>query len=240
MPADAYKKAAAQAALEYVSDGMKIGLGTGSTADHFTRALGAAVEDGLKVIGVSSSVRTEALARECGIPLVDIDAAGQLDLTVDGADEIDPSLWMIKGGGGALLREKIVAGASSRVLIIADESKLVPQLGAFSLPVEISPFAWKTTARFIRDNLSRFDVGNVAVALRRHKNMASYVTDGGHYILDCDLKRIGDPEGLAAFLDHLPGVMEHGLFIGMTSGAIIGGPDGVRVLRPEGSLFPIK
>ncbi len=239
MPIDDYKRAAALKALEYVSDGMKVGIGTGSTADHFTRALGEAVENGLRVIGVSTSLRTEALARECGIPLVDIDAAGQLDLTVDGADEIDPDLRLIKGGGGALLREKIVASGSTRVLIIADESKMVPQLGSFPLPVEISPFAWKTTSRRIRDSLSRFDVGNVAVALRRHKNMSSFVTDGGHYILDCDLRRIGDPEGLAAFLDTLPGVMEHGLFIGLASAAIIGGASGVHIVRPEGSLFPI-
>ncbi len=239
MPIDDYKRAAALKALEYVSDGMKVGIGTGSTADHFTRALGEAVENGLRVIGVSTSLRTEALARECGIPLVDIDAAGQLDLTVDGADEIDPDLRLIKGGGGALLREKIVASGSTRVLIIADESKMVPHLGSFPLPVEISPFAWKTTSRRIRDSLSRFDVGNVAVALRRHKNMSSFVTDGGHYILDCDLRRIGDPEGLAAFLDTLPGVMEHGLFIGLASAAIIGGAAGVHIVRPEGSLLPV-
>jgi len=239
MSVEDHKRAAALKALEYVSDGMKVGLGTGSTADHFIRALGEAVENGLRVIGVSTSVRTEALARECGIPLVDIDAAGQLDLTVDGADEIDPELRLIKGGGGALLREKIVASGSSRVLIIADESKMVPRLGAFALPVEISPFAWKTTSRRIRDSLARFDVGNVAVALRRHKNMSSFMTDGGHYILDCELKSIGDPEGLAAFLDSLPGVMEHGLFIGLASGAIIGGASGVRIVRPEGSLLPV-
>ena len=239
MPMDEYKRAAALKALEYVTDGMKVGIGTGSTADHFTRALGEAVENGLRVIGVSSSVRTGALARECGIPLVDIDAAGTLDLTVDGADEIDPEMRLIKGGGGALLREKIVAAASNRVLIIADESKTVAQLGAFPLPVEISQFAWKTTSRRIRDSLSRFDVGNVAIALRRNKNRSIFITDGGHYILDCDLKRIGDPDGLGAFLDSIPGVMEHGLFIGMASAAIIGGASGVRIVRPEGSLLPL-
>nr|ART36798.1 D439 [uncultured bacterium] len=236
---EAYKKAAAVAALDYVTDGMRLGIGTGSTADYFIRALGERVEGGLKVIGVATSVRSEILARQCGIPLVDMDAAVTLDLTVDGADEIDPDLRLIKGGGGALLREKIVAFASNRVLIIADEAKLVPQLGAFPLPVEISPFAWKTTSRRIRDNLSRFDVGNVAIALRRDDKKSMYVTDGGHYILDCDLRRIGNPEGLAEFLNQVPGVMEHGLFTGMTSAAIIGGPDGVRILRPAGSLFPI-
>ncbi len=239
MPQDEYKRQAAVKALEYVTDGMRVGIGTGSTADHFTRALGQAVAQGLKVIGVATSVRTEALARQCGIPLVDIDAAMSLDLTVDGADEIDSSLRLIKGGGGALLREKITAAASSRVLIIADEAKLVPELGQFPLPVEVSPFAWKTTARHIRDNLSRFDVGNVAVALRRHADMKSFVTDGGHYIVDCQLQRIGDPDGLAAYLKAIPGVMEHGLFIGLASAAIIGGPDGVRIIRPEGSLFPL-
>lgn len=239
MPVEEYKKAAALKALDYVTDGMRLGIGTGSTADHFIRALGERVLRGLKIIGVATSLRTEALARQCGIPLVDMDAAGTLDLTVDGADEIDTELRLIKGGGGALLREKIVANASSRVLIIADEAKLTPQLGAFPLPVEISPFAWKTTSRRIRDNLSRFDVGNVAIALRRDAKMSSFITDGGHYILDCDLRRIGDPEGLAEFLNQVPGVMEHGLFTGMASAAIIGGPDSVRILRPEGSLFPI-
>lgn len=239
MPVEEYKKAAALKALEYVADGMKVGLGTGSTADHFIRALGEAVENGLRVIGVSTSVRTEKLARECGVPLVDIDAAGQLDLTVDGADEVDADLRLIKGGGGALLREKIVASGSSRVLIIVDEGKMVSRLGAFPLPVEISPFAWKTTSRRIRDSLSQFDVGNVAVALRRNKDMSSFITDGGHYILDCDLRSIGDPDGLAAFLDSLPGVMEHGLFIGMASAAIIAGASGVQIVRPEGSLLPV-
>jgi len=238
MSIDDYKRAAALKALEYVTDGMRLGIGTGSTADHFTRALGDAVARGLKVIGVATSVRTEILARKCGIPLVDIDAAMSLDLTVDGADEIDSGLRLIKGGGGALLREKITAAASNRVLIIADEAKLVPELGLFPLPVEVSPFAWKTTARRIRDNLSRFDVGNVAIALRRTAEHSTFVTDGGHYIVDCDLKRIGDPDGLAAFLKGVPGVMEHGLFIGLASAAIIGGADGVRIVRPEGSLFP--
>ena len=239
MSAEEYKRAAALKALEYVTDGMRLGIGTGSTADLFIQALGEKVARGLRVIGVATSRRTEMLARQYGIPLVDIDAAGVLDLTVDGADEIDPELRLIKGGGGALLREKITASTSNRVLIIADESKLVPQLGAFPLPVEISPFAWKTISRRIRDNLSHFDVGNVAVALRRDAKMSSFLTDGGHYILDCDLKRIGDPEGLAAFLNQVPGVMEHGLFTGMTSAAIIAGPSGVRILRPEGSLFPV-
>lgn len=238
MSVDDYKRAAALKALEYVTDGMRVGIGTGSTADHFTRALGEAVALGLKVIGVATSERTEALARASGIPLVEMDAIMSLDLTVDGADEIDPSLRLIKGGGGALLREKIVASASQKVLIIADDAKLVPELGAFPLPVEVSPFAWKTTVRRIRDNLSRFDVGNVAVALRRNKANSVFVTDGGHYIIDCDLRRIGDPDGLAAFLKGVPGVMEHGLFIGLASAAIIGGPDGVRILRPEGSPFP--
>ncbi|HAK62276.1 MAG TPA: ribose 5-phosphate isomerase A [Alphaproteobacteria bacterium] len=239
MSVEEYKRAAALKALEYVTDGMRLGIGTGSTADLFIQALGEKVARGLRIIGVATSLRSEVLARQHGIPLVDIDAAGILDLTVDGADEIDSDLRLIKGGGGALLREKIVASASNRVLIIADETKLVPQLGAFPLPVEISPFAWKTISRRIRDNLSHFDVGNVAVALRRDAKMSSFLTDGGHYILDCDLKRIGDPQGLSAFLSQVPGVMEHGLFIGLASAAIIAGPSGARIIRPEGSLFPV-
>jgi ribose 5-phosphate isomerase len=162
MSVEEYKRAAALKALEYVTDGMRLGIGTGSTADLFIQALGEKVARGLRIIGVATSLRSEVLARQHGIPLVDIDAAGILDLTVDGADEIDSDLRLIKGGGGALLREKIVASASNRVLIIADETKLVPQLGAFPLPVEISPFAWKTISRRIRDNLSHFDVGNAA------------------------------------------------------------------------------
>ena len=230
---ESYKQKAALRALDMVEDGMRIGIGTGSTADYFTRALGNAVRDGLRVIGVATSRRTDALARECGIPLVELDAIDGLDMTIDGADELDPALRLIKGGGGALLREKIVAAASRRLLIIADHSKYVETLGRFALPVEITPFAWRTTARRIRDNLSQFDVGNVAVALRRGGagDNAPFVTDGGHNIIDCDLQSIGDPEGLAGYLNQIPGVMEHGLFIGMASEAIIAGPDGVTLLQ---------
>lgn len=233
---DEYKHTAAAQALAAVEDGMRVGIGTGSTADHFTRALGKAVGEGLRVIGVTTSERTTALARECGIPLVDLDATGTLDLTVDGADEIDSQLRLIKGGGGALLREKIVATASRRVLIIADEGKLVEKLGAFALPVEVSPFAWKTTARHIRDHLMRFQVDNVAVGLRRNEDNKPTLTDGGHYIVDCDLHGIGDPEGLALYLNQIPGVMEHGLFVGIASEAIIAGANGVRVIHAPGSL----
>ena len=233
---DTFKQAAALHALEAVEDGMKLGIGTGSTADHFTRALGKAVARGLKVISVATSERTAALARECGIPLVDLDAAGPLDLTVDGADEIDPKLRLIKGGGGALLREKIVAVASRRVLIIADESKFVQKLGAFPLPVEVSSFAWKTTARHIRDHLSQFQVGNVAVALRRDGDGKPVLTDGGHFIVDCNVQGIGNPDGLAHYLNQIPGVMENGLFIGIASEAVIAGPDGVRVLHAPDSM----
>jgi len=237
-PADRAKSAAATRALEQIRDGMRIGLGTGSTAACFVRLLGAKVRQGLQVTGVATSQATAELATAEGITLGELDAVGPLDLTVDGADEVDPGLGLIKGGGGALLREKIVAQASARLLIVADEGKRVAHLGAFPLPVEIVRFGAGTTQAAVEALLARSDVDRRTVTLRAGAG-GPVVTDEGHFVLDLDLGRIGDPAALAAQVNAIPGVVEHGLFLGMAEAAIFGRPDGStevlgRVGREEG------
>jgi len=212
---DADKHAAALRALDYVADGMVVGLGTGSTAAHMVRVLGARLRAGFAVRGVPSSAATEALARDCGIPLVTLDAVTRVDLTIDGADEIDPRLRLIKGGGGALLREKIVVSVSARVVIVADGSKLVSRLGAFPLPVEVIPFAWRVVAEALAKDGGR-------PTLRRDAAGAPFVTDEGHYLIDCAYGAIADAEALARRLDGLVGVVEHGLFLNLADLAIVG------------------
>lgn len=224
--ADARKAAAAARALQDVADGMTLGLGTGSTAAHFVRALGSRVREGLKVRCAATSEETAALALSLGIPIFELDALGTLDLTVDGADEIDPDLSLIKGGGGALLREKIVAAASRAVIIIADDKKAVETLGAFPLPVEIVPFAHRTTMQRIAEAAAMAGCAQNLVTLRGG-DAHPFVTDGGHYIADCDCGRIPDPETLAAMLASIPGIVDHGLFIGLASKAYIAGEGGV-------------
>lgn len=214
------KRTAAGMALGHVQDGMALGLGSGSTADWFVRLLGARMaEERLDITCAATSRRTETLARECGIPLRALDDFDRLDLTVDGADEIDPALNLIKGGGACHLIEKIVATASDTLVIIADESKLVPVLGAFPLPVEIATLGWGTTMRRLGEALGD-------VPLTRRGDADPVLTDEGNFVVDCRMGRIADPHALAATLNAIPGVVEHGLFLGMASRALIGSPDG--------------
>jgi ribose 5-phosphate isomerase A len=227
MNPDAQKRAAAARAMEFVRPGMKLGLGTGSTARHFVELLGEKVRGGFKVIGVPTSEATRADAERCGVPLTTLDETPELDLTVDGADEIDPKLNLIKGGGGALLREKIVATASKRVVIIADETKRVPALGRFPLPIEVVSFGLAATERAIEAATA----GSGKLALRRGKDGHAFVTDGGHWIVDAALGSIADPAALAQKLASIPGVVEHGLFIGLAHTAVLAGPQGVRVVE---------
>jgi ribose 5-phosphate isomerase A len=229
MSSDDEKKRAAEAALDLVEPGMKLGLGTGSTAHHFVALLGAKVARGLKVIAVPTSEATRAQAEALGIPLTTLDETPQLDLTIDGADEVDGALRLIKGGGGALLREKIVAAASGRMAVIADSSKKVEVLGAFPLPIEIVPFGFGATRRTLETLCAR--LGLSGPLNPRKKGDALFVTDGGHYLIDAGFGAIPDPERLAAHLVGVPGIVEHGLFLDLASEALIAGPDGVETLR---------
>ncbi len=227
---DGLKRQAAARALDHVRDGMKLGLGTGSTAKHFVELLGEKVRSGLKVVGVPTSETTRAQAAAAGVPLTTLDEIDRLDLTVDGADEINPSLDLIKGGGGALLREKIVASASDRMIVIADESKWVDCLGLYPLPVEVIPFGLAATQRAMADAFVRSGVSGQMV-LRKASDGHVFVTDGGHWIVDVRLGEIQDAPRLAGFLSAIPGVVEHGLFIGLASTAILAGAQGIRVIE---------
>jgi len=227
---DELKRQAAARALEYVSDGMKLGLGTGSTARHFVELLGARVRDGLDVIGVPTSEATRQDALRCGIRLTTLDAIDQLDLTVDGADEIDPQLNLIKGGGGALLREKIVASASMRMIVIADDSKWVETLGIFPLPIEVVPFGIAATRRAIANVFAEGGVSG-EMRLRKGRDGHVFVTDSGHWIIDAHLGRIVNAPHLAQSLNSIPGVAEHGLFIGLATAAVLAGGQGIRVVE---------
>jgi ribose 5-phosphate isomerase A len=226
---DEDKRRAAEAALAFVENGMKLGLGTGSTAARFVDALGAKVAAGLKVIGVPTSEATHAQAQKLGIPLATLEDEPQLDLTIDGADELDAELRLIKGGGGALLREKIVAASSRQMLVIADASKKVARLGAFPLPVEVVPFGLGSTR--LRLERMAAALGLTGAVTLRQRAQKPFVTDGGHYILDCAFGAIPDAERLAAHLSALPGVVEHGLFLNMASVALVAGPAGVETIR---------
>ena len=230
MTLDALKRQAAGRALEQVQAGMKLGLGTGSTAKHFVELLGERVRDGLKVIGVPTSEATRADAQRCGIPLTTLDDIDRLDLTVDGADEIDANLDVIKGGGGALLREKIVAAASDRMIVIADETKWVAPLGRFPLPIEVIPFGLAATRRAIEEAFAKSGVSGQLIVRKRADGHA-FVTDGGHWIVDAHLGEIPDAPRLAGLLNPVPGVVEHGLFIGLASMAMLAGNQGIRVIE---------
>lgn len=212
------KRRAAAEALRYVRPGMKLGLGTGSTARHFVDLLGAAVRDGLAVVGVPTSEETRRQAEALAIPLTDLDAAPELDLCVDGADEFNAALTLVKGGGGALLREKIVASAAARMIVIADASKKVERLGRFPLPIEVAPFGLRATRVAVEKAAGAAGcVGDIALRMREG---APFMTDGGHYILDGHFGSIPDAQALALALETVPGVMGHGLFIGLASAVI--------------------
>ena len=228
-PAEAAKRLAAARAVDLVRPGMRLGLGTGSTAAHFVALLGERVAQGLKVVGVPTSERTREQALSLNIPLSTLDETPELDLTIDGADEFDPQLRLIKGGGAALLREKIVAAASARMVVVTDRSKQVATLGKFPLPVEVDRFGLESTRRHV---LAAGQATGCTgeVRLRMNGQGQVLVTDGGHAILDCVFGRIPDADALARLLNAIPGVVEHGLFIGMAKAVIVADASGVEVI----------
>ena len=226
----ALKRAVATKALEYVQDGMKLGLGSGSTAELFVEMLAPKVRAGQKLLCVPTSERTATLARKLGLTLSTLDELAPLDLTIDGADEADRNLDLIKGGGGMLLREKIVASASRKLLVIADETKMVPRLGKFPLPVEVTEFGHKTIARHLAEAFAVLGHKSVPLALRQ-KDGAPFKTDSGNLIYDCAFGAIQNAPKLAAALGAIPGVVAHGLFIGMASTLLIAGPGEVEVIQ---------
>jgi ribose 5-phosphate isomerase A len=213
MANDLEKEAAARASLEYIKDGHVVGLGTGSTAAYFIKLLGEKVKNGLRIRGIPTSVRSEELARSLSIPVITLDDCQEIDVTVDGADEVDPELRLIKGGGGAALREKIVASATKQLVIVADASKRVQRLGKFPLPVEVIRFAQTLVAK-------RIAALGADVQLRRNADGTPYVTDENNHILDCRFGEIRDPDNLGRQLSEMAGVVEHGLFLGMASVAL--------------------
>jgi ribose 5-phosphate isomerase A len=223
MTQDQEKQAAARESLQFVRDGQIVGLGTGSTAVHAVRFLAERVKDGLKILGIPTSVRTAEQAASWGIPLTSLNEHQEIDVTIDGADEIDPQLRLIKGGGGAFMREKIIASASKQLIIIADSSKQVRMLGKHPLPVEVVPFAQELVAKKIR-------ALGATVSVRKD-GAKFFVTDEGNHILDCDFGKIPDPPALAHALEDMPGLVEHGLFINMASVVLIGTESGVEQLR---------
>ena len=224
MSNDQEKEVAARASLRFVQDGNIVGLGTGSTAAHAIRLLGDQVRAGLKIRGIPTSTQTRDRALAAGIPLTTLDEFQQLDVTIDGTDEFDPQLNLIKGGGGALLREKIIASASRQLIIIADSSQQVATLGKFPLPVEVIAFAEALVARKIAKL-------GATVQRRQSADGKPYITDEGHHILDCHFGQIADPPALARILEAMPGIVEHGLFIAMASAVLIAKGDQVQEFR---------
>ena len=221
---DNLKRIAGECAMSYVESGMNLGIGTGSTADEFIKLLGVAVADGLEIVGVATSTRSADLCRELSIPLSDLSRTPKLDLTIDGTDELDSSLNLIKGGGGALLREKIVASASSAMIVIADESKLVETLGSFPLPVEIDSFGYASTIRALSSFSSNLSLREVSAGV-------PFTTDGGHYIVDLNLGEIPDPPSLERDLNSIVGVVENGLFTTLATRAIISSSSGIKTIE---------
>lgn len=233
MSADTQKRRAAAAAVDHVTDGMTLGLGSGSTAAHFVDLLGERVKAGLSVRCIPTSEATRQLAREAGIELVEPDEMTRIDLCIDGADEADPDLNLIKGGGGCHLREKIIASAAEKMIVIADISKKVTQLGQFPVPVEIERFSWPLTVQAIRQALTENNLSTVRMQLRagaRDTGGGVYLTDGNNYIMDIQCGRIEDPAALQASLKALPGVIETGLFIGIADLCIFGTDRGVETV----------
>ena len=230
-PIDRARRASAHCAADMVQDGMRVGLGTGATVSHLIARLGARVRsDGLRIVCCPTSTRTARAAREAGITVVTLDEARWLDLTIDGADEFDADLTLIKGGGGALLHEKIVATASDQMIIIADAAKEVATLGAFPLPVEVVPFGWQATKALVEEVLASMDVMGRLSSLRMNHDQP-FMSDEGNYILDLALGRIGNPRQLAMVLNQVPGVVENGLFVDIADQVIIGHTDGKVELR---------
>lgn len=228
--ADALKREAAARALEYVKPGMKLGLGTGSTAAHFVDLLAEKVKAGLKVVGVPTSEATRAQAERLGVPLTTLEQEPRLDLTVDGADEFDPQLNLIKGGGGALLREKIVASASKEMIVVADDSKRVERLGRFPLPIEVVDFGLRATTLAVEAAIKAAGCAG-PLRVRQKADGHVFVTDQGHLILDAGLGAIPDARNLARALAEVPGVVEHGLFIGLARRVILAGSGGISVVE---------
>ncbi len=234
-PIEKAKLVASKRAVEFVESGMKVGLGTGSTAAWMVRCLGERVHrEGLRIKGVPTSSRTADLAREVGIEVISLDEAKWLDLTIDGTDEFDPELNLIKGGGGAHLWEKIVATASDRMVVIADVSKQVEVLGAFPLPVEVIPFGWQTTKALIEETLESLDVLGRECVLRGAHG-APFRTDEGNFIIDLHLKRIANPRRFSLVINQIPGVVENGLFIDICDAVVIGHGDGRVEVRDASS-----
>lgn len=234
-PIDRAKYAAARRAVDLIEDGMKLGLGTGSTAAWMVRALAERVrEENLRLTCVPTSSRTADLGREMGLKIVALDEAGWLDLTIDGTDEFDADLTLIKGGGGALLMEKIVATASDRMVVITDASKEVKTLGAFPLPVEVVPFGWQASRMLIEELLGAMDVMGTSATLRMNGSRP-FLTDEGNHILDLSLGRIGNPRQLSLALNQVPGVVENGLFIDICDAVVIGYGDGRVEMRDIGA-----
>jgi ribose 5-phosphate isomerase A len=221
---DTEKAAAARKSLEYVKDGMVVGLGTGSTATFAIHFLGQQVREGLKIRGIPTSRASAELARSLMIPLTSFDEVDYTDVTIDGADEVAPGLALIKGGGGALLHEKIVAAASRHLVIVADEHKLVQHLGRFPLPVEVIPFA----AGPVKKKLAELGANPI---LRLAHDGSPYITDEGNHIFDCHYEEILDPHAVAQTLKSITGIVEHGLFLGLASVAVVAGPNGARVIQ---------
>lgn len=220
---DKQKQLVGEKAASYIEDGMKVGLGTGSTMYYLIKALGERVKSGLNIIGIPTSNKTAEWAKEYGIPLSDFGEIEQLDIAIDGADEVDPNLQLIKGGGGALLREKIVADTAKRFIVIVDESKMVSELGKFPLPVEIVPFGYEATTRKVAK------LGCEPVL--RKENGKAFVSDNGNYILDCAFEKISNPEKLHHELKAIVGVVETGLFINMTKQILVGKDGAVDVIN---------
>jgi ribose 5-phosphate isomerase A len=230
MDLEALKREAARHAVMQVRSHMRLGLGTGSTARHFVDLLGERVkQEGLQIVGVPTSEATFQQARDLNIPLTTLDETPELDLTVDGADEIDPSLNLIKGGGGAHLREKMVALASKRLIIIADETKEVMRLGRFPLPLEVVSFGLATTEQRVRAVLKEHGCSE-ALSVRKRKDGSVFLTDSGHVIFDAACTHISDAPALAQALDGVTGLVEHGLFIGLASAAVLATSSGIRIL----------
>ena len=223
------KKRAGEAALAHVEDGMKIGIGTGTTAEAFVRVLAERIDAGLDVVGIATSDRTEKLCRQLGVPMATLETVPELDLTIDGADEVDGRLNLIKGGGGALLREKIVAAASRQVIIVADDTKKVEALGAFPLPIEINGFGMVAT--YLAIQRAAATLGLEGEMTLRRAGEDAFITDSGHLILDASFGRIPDPEALSDVLLRVPGVVEHGLFIGLATNVILAGEGGIETLN---------